>query len=180
MKERKAIQNRFEGKVAIVTGGSSGIGKTSVEELCKEGASVLFTGLEDDGHDMVRQMVGQGFKVAYCQGDMAEEKFCRAVVAATVKQCGEINFPAQQRVFVYLQRSRRHARGLAAFTSGWPDCFRANGKPGRSAHEEAGRRFDRKRVEHLRFHRAAESLDIQRGKGRCKYANQVHGTRSGA
>ena len=92
MRERKAIQNRFEGKVALVTGGSSGIGKATVEELCKEGASALFTGLEDDGHDMVRQMVGQGFKVAYCQGDMAQEQFCRDVVAATVKQFGKVNF----------------------------------------------------------------------------------------
>lgn len=92
MKERKPIENRFEGKVAIVTGGSSGIGKATVEELCKEGASVLFTGLEDDGHDMVRHMVAQGNKVAYCQGDMAEETFCRGVVEAAVKQFGKINF----------------------------------------------------------------------------------------
>jgi NAD(P)-dependent dehydrogenase (short-subunit alcohol dehydrogenase family) len=92
MKERKAIQNRFDGKVAIVTGGSSGIGKATVEELCKEGCSVLFTGLEDDGHDFVRQMTGSGFKVAYCQGDMAKEQVCRDVVAATAKKFGKINF----------------------------------------------------------------------------------------
>ena len=57
MKERKAIQDRFKGKVAIISGGSSGIGRATVEEICKEGASVVFTGLEDDGHEMVREMM---------------------------------------------------------------------------------------------------------------------------
>ena len=33
MKERKAIPDRFKDKVAIITGGSSGIGKATVEEI---------------------------------------------------------------------------------------------------------------------------------------------------
>ena len=38
MKERQAIKDRFKDKVAIITGGSSGIGKATLEEICKEGA----------------------------------------------------------------------------------------------------------------------------------------------
>ena len=48
MKERKPIPDRFKGKTAIVTGGSAGIGLATVKELCKEGASVTFTGIEPD------------------------------------------------------------------------------------------------------------------------------------
>ena len=57
MQERKTIKDRFKDKVAIITGGSSGIGKATLEEICKEGASVVFTGLEDDGHDLAARTV---------------------------------------------------------------------------------------------------------------------------
>lgn len=92
MKDRTTIKDRFKGKVAIITGGSSGIGKATVEEICKEGASVVFTGLEDDGHEMAREMTGRGFNVAYCQGDMAGEQFCKDVVGTAHKSFGKINF----------------------------------------------------------------------------------------
>ena len=92
MQERKIIKDRFKDKVAIITGGSSGIGKATLEEICKEGASVVFTGLEDDGHDLARELSGRGFKVVYCQGDMAGEPFCKAVVAAALEKFGKVNY----------------------------------------------------------------------------------------
>jgi NAD(P)-dependent dehydrogenase (short-subunit alcohol dehydrogenase family) len=92
MKERKAIPERFKNKVAIITGGSSGIGKATVEEICKEGASVVFTGLEDDGHQMASMMTDHGFSVAYCQGDMSGEQFCKDVVAMALTKFGKVNY----------------------------------------------------------------------------------------
>lgn len=41
MEERQPIKDRFKGKVAIITGGSSGIGKATMEEMCEEVASWL-------------------------------------------------------------------------------------------------------------------------------------------
>src|ERR1035437_1107398 len=92
MKDRKTIEDRFKDKVAIITGGSSGIGRATVEEICKEGAAVVFTGLEDDGHQMVREMTHGGFNVAYCQGDMAGEQFCKDAVAVALKKFGKVNY----------------------------------------------------------------------------------------
>jgi NAD(P)-dependent dehydrogenase (short-subunit alcohol dehydrogenase family) len=45
----KPLADRFANKVAIVTGGSSGLGRSIVEEFCKEGGKVLFTGISAAG-----------------------------------------------------------------------------------------------------------------------------------
>ena len=51
--------DRFKGRVAIVAGGSAGIGKATAEELCKEGASVAYTLLPEDGGGDARRIPGK-------------------------------------------------------------------------------------------------------------------------
>jgi NAD(P)-dependent dehydrogenase (short-subunit alcohol dehydrogenase family) len=92
MRERQAIRDRFKGKVAIITGGSSGIGRATMEEMCKEGAAVAFTGTRSFGDTLARELNDSGFDVAYFRGDMADEQFCKDVVTGTLDKWGNVNY----------------------------------------------------------------------------------------
>jgi NAD(P)-dependent dehydrogenase (short-subunit alcohol dehydrogenase family) len=82
----------LKGKTAIVTGGSSGIGRACMERLCKEGVSVSFSGISSIGKETEKELVERGYNVQFIQGDMADEKFCKSIVEEAVKKWRGINF----------------------------------------------------------------------------------------
>ena len=90
--ERIPVPERFTGKVAIVTGGSSGIGRAIVEELCKEGCSVGFTGISDIGVSREKELTEAGYDVLFHRGDMADEAFCASVVEQVLERWGKTNY----------------------------------------------------------------------------------------
>lgn len=92
MTERTAVKDRFRGKVAIVTGGASGIGRAIVEELCREGAAVCFTGISDIGTRTRKELAAGGHEALFLRGDMESPGFCGSVVPACVKQFGKVNY----------------------------------------------------------------------------------------
>ncbi len=81
----------LEGKVAIVTGGSTGIGYASMLRLCEEGCRVLFTGRNESGFEVEKTLAGNGYSVRFLQGDMGDEDFCKKTVAETVKSFGKLD-----------------------------------------------------------------------------------------
>lgn len=116
MIERKPVVDRFKGKVAIVTGGSNGIGRAIVEELCKEGASVGFTGISDAGIMTAKELVEAGFDVLFSQGDMADEDFCKSAVDATLEKWGKVDYLVNN-AFSFT------AKGLDATREDWERIF---------------------------------------------------------
>lgn len=79
-------------KVAIVTGGTAGIGLAIATELCQAGAKVTITGLPADGDQAARQLRAGGQDVLCLLGDMADDAFCQQVVRETVARWGRVDF----------------------------------------------------------------------------------------
>jgi len=83
---------RFEGKVAIVTGGGTGIGKAIAEALVKEGAKVVLNGRREDLLVSTAKAIDQGKgAVAHVAGDISHPKTAGAIVDAAVKRFGGVD-----------------------------------------------------------------------------------------
>ena len=83
---------RFEGKVAIVTGGGTGIGKAVAEALVKEGAKVVLNGRREDVLVSTAKAIGQGKgAVAHVAGDISHPETADAIVGEATKRFGGVD-----------------------------------------------------------------------------------------
>jgi NAD(P)-dependent dehydrogenase (short-subunit alcohol dehydrogenase family) len=89
---RTPIAGRFKGKVAIVTGGTNGIGHAIAIELLREGAQVAVSGLPADVEEGRRAFAAAGFSPLVVAGDLAEEKSCRELVGQTQAKFGRVDY----------------------------------------------------------------------------------------
>jgi len=83
---------RLEGKVALITGGTSGIGSATALRFAKEGAAVVITGRNAErGEDVVRQITAQGGDAMFVRSDVRLADDCRNAVEKTLERFGKID-----------------------------------------------------------------------------------------
>ena len=81
---------RFNNKVAVVTGGASGIGAASVRLMVAEGAQVMIGDMDDAGASAVAAELGTD-RVAHRHCDVANEADVNALMSAAVEQFGRLD-----------------------------------------------------------------------------------------
>jgi NAD(P)-dependent dehydrogenase (short-subunit alcohol dehydrogenase family) len=80
------------GKVAIVTGSTSGIGRGIAEHFAALGADVVVHGLDRaDGLETVRRVTASGVRADYFDGDLTSEEVCRALIRFAVERYGALD-----------------------------------------------------------------------------------------
>jgi NAD(P)-dependent dehydrogenase (short-subunit alcohol dehydrogenase family) len=83
---------RLDGKVALITGGASGMGMVASKLFAAEGASVVLTDVADEpGEAVAAEIRGSGGNAAYVHADVSDEADCAAMVKAAVETFGGLH-----------------------------------------------------------------------------------------
>jgi len=84
---------KLEGKVAIITGGDSGIGRAVAIAFAREGAdvSVVYLDEHQDAEETRRRVEEKGRRCLLIAGDLGDEEFCRDCVERTARELGRLD-----------------------------------------------------------------------------------------
>jgi NAD(P)-dependent dehydrogenase (short-subunit alcohol dehydrogenase family) len=86
------LMKAFDGKVVIVTGGSSGLGAAAALQFAREGAKVVIAARRSDkSQEVVRQIEAAGGTGLFIQTDVAKRADIEALVAGTVAKFGRLD-----------------------------------------------------------------------------------------
>ncbi|XP_038971829.1 secoisolariciresinol dehydrogenase-like [Phoenix dactylifera] len=85
-----SVARRLEGKVALITGGASGIGKATAKLFARYGARVVIADVQDDkGHELCRDLGPNVVSYVHC--DVTDESHVREAVDSTMSRHGKLD-----------------------------------------------------------------------------------------
>jgi NAD(P)-dependent dehydrogenase (short-subunit alcohol dehydrogenase family) len=115
---------KLKEKVALITGGDSGIGRAVAVLFAREGADVAFTFLKEekvDADETKRAIEAEGRQAFALAGDVSNSKFCKKLVEQTVEKFGKLNILVNNAAF------QQHQPGLEEVTEEqWDRTFKTN------------------------------------------------------
>ncbi|HKP73672.1 MAG TPA: SDR family oxidoreductase [Pyrinomonadaceae bacterium] len=84
---------KLRGKVALITGGDSGIGRAVAIAYAREGADVcvMYLNEHEDAKETARLVEREGRRCLLIDGDVGDESFCRAAVGRAVEELGRLD-----------------------------------------------------------------------------------------
>jgi NAD(P)-dependent dehydrogenase (short-subunit alcohol dehydrogenase family) len=115
---------KLEGKVAIVTGGDSGIGRSVAYLFAREGADVAIVYLEeeqDDARELRDEIKKLGRRALLIAGDVTDPEFCERAVKQTVETFGQLNILVNNAAY-----QNRKASLDEITNEDWDRTFRTN------------------------------------------------------
>ena len=83
---------RLDGKVALITGGASGMGMVASKLFASEGAKVMLTDVADEaGETVAKEIEAEGGETAFVHADVSKETDAEAMVRAAVERFGRLD-----------------------------------------------------------------------------------------
>ncbi|GAK72543.1 putative oxidoreductase [Agrobacterium rubi TR3 = NBRC 13261] len=114
---------KLKGKVALITGADSGIGKAVAIAFAREGADVVISYLneDEDAQDTAEWIKKAGRKAVVIPGDIKAEEHCKSLVQRTVEELGRIDILVNNAAF---QRTYDDIADITA--EEWDETYRTN------------------------------------------------------
>jgi NAD(P)-dependent dehydrogenase (short-subunit alcohol dehydrogenase family) len=127
---------KLKGKVALITGGDSGIGRAVAVLFAREGADVSIVYLppeQSDAEETRRAVEKEGRKALLLPGDVTDKQYCKHAVEQTVNRFGRLDILVNNAAYQQPRRTSptlltnsgtRHFAPTSPATSGWcrPHC----------------------------------------------------------